>query len=178
LARFRGSPLLPKTPSPFPKTIGVLQGDRTCGQRPTGEPVSSGGVSQVIGGGNTSALHPAFMFNQIWRSRVVLPPEPELKELVHEIAAATKSQQLLQQMLEELRGCGRISTKIAQSGYCGRVPTPAFTDSCPRTKPGGTPSSACSSRSVRFYSGILISPNLQQLMRKRSFSSFVKLTST
>jgi hypothetical protein len=104
LARFRGSQLLPKTPSPFPKTIGVLQGDRTCGQRPTGEPVSSGGVSQVIGGGNTSALHPAFMFNQIWRSRVVLPPEPELKELVHEIAAATKSQQLLQQMLEELRG--------------------------------------------------------------------------
>jgi hypothetical protein len=44
------------------------------------------------------------MINQIWRSRLVLPPEPQLKDLVHEIAVATKSQELLQEMLEELKG--------------------------------------------------------------------------
>jgi hypothetical protein len=49
-------------------------------------------------------MHPAFMINQIFRSRIVLPPEPQLKDIVHEIAVATKSQELLQQMLEELKG--------------------------------------------------------------------------
>jgi hypothetical protein len=44
------------------------------------------------------------MINQIFRSRIVLPPEPQLKDIVHEIAVATKSQELLQQMLEELKG--------------------------------------------------------------------------
>lgn len=44
------------------------------------------------------------MANYVWRSRLVLPPEPQLKDLVHEIAAATKSEELLQQMIEELKG--------------------------------------------------------------------------
>jgi hypothetical protein len=61
-------------------------------------------VSYIVGGGNTSAMHPAFLINQVMRSRIVLPPEPQLKDLVHEIAAATKSEELLQQMIEELKG--------------------------------------------------------------------------
>jgi|SRR5215211_168806 len=51
-------------------------------------------------------MHPAFMINQIWSSqnRIFFPAEPELKEVVHEVIAATKSEELLAQMIEELKG--------------------------------------------------------------------------
>jgi hypothetical protein len=74
--------------------------DRSC----PAEPVSSGGVSHIVGGGNTSALHPSFLYNQIWRSRVVLPPEPDLKELVHDVVAATTDITQLKQTIEDLKG--------------------------------------------------------------------------
>jgi hypothetical protein len=64
-------------------------------------------VTYIVGGGNTSAMHPAFMINQIWRSRLVLPPEPELKELVHEIAVATTDGAQLKQIYDELQGLRR-----------------------------------------------------------------------
>jgi len=38
------------------------------------------------------------------RSRIIVPPEPQVKEIVHEIAAATKSEELLREFLEELKG--------------------------------------------------------------------------
>jgi peptidoglycan hydrolase CwlO-like protein len=44
------------------------------------------------------------MINQIWRSRVVLPTEPELKELVHEVVAATTDIAQLKQTIEDLKG--------------------------------------------------------------------------
>jgi hypothetical protein len=44
------------------------------------------------------------MINQIWRSRVALPPEPELKELVHEVVAATTDIAQLKQTIEDLKG--------------------------------------------------------------------------
>jgi septal ring factor EnvC (AmiA/AmiB activator) len=44
------------------------------------------------------------MINQIWRSRVVLPPEPELKELVHDVIAATTDIAQLKQTIEDLKG--------------------------------------------------------------------------
>jgi septal ring factor EnvC (AmiA/AmiB activator) len=44
------------------------------------------------------------MINQIWRSRVVLPPESDLKELVHEVVAATTDIAQLKQTIEDLKG--------------------------------------------------------------------------
>jgi hypothetical protein len=67
-------------------------------------------VSYVVGGGNTSAMHPAvfqnlMMRNQMMmRSRIIVPPAPQVKEIVHEIAAATKTEELLREFLEELKG--------------------------------------------------------------------------
>jgi hypothetical protein len=61
-------------------------------------------VSYIVGGGNTSALHPAFMTNYVWRSRVVLPPEPELREIVHDVVAATTDAAQLRQVIDELKG--------------------------------------------------------------------------
>jgi hypothetical protein len=67
-------------------------------------------VTYIVGGGNTSVMHPALFQNlqmrhqMTMRSRIIVPPEPQLKDIVHEIAVATKSHELLQQMLEELKG--------------------------------------------------------------------------
>jgi hypothetical protein len=38
------------------------------------------------------------------RSRIVFPPTPQLKDIVHEVVAATKSEALTQELLEELKG--------------------------------------------------------------------------
>jgi hypothetical protein len=67
-------------------------------------------VSYVVGGGGTSAMHPAFFQNlqmrhqMMMRSRIIVPPEPQVKQIVQEIAAATKSEELLREFLEELKG--------------------------------------------------------------------------
>jgi hypothetical protein len=67
-------------------------------------------VSYIVGGGNTSAMHPVFFQNlmmrnqMMMRSRIIVPSAPQVKEIVHEIAAATKSEELLKEFLEELKG--------------------------------------------------------------------------
>jgi hypothetical protein len=67
-------------------------------------------VTYIVGGGNTSAMHPAFFENlmmrnqMMMRSRIIVPPEPQVKQIVQEIAAATKSEELLREFLEELKG--------------------------------------------------------------------------
>jgi len=38
------------------------------------------------------------------RPQIIVPPAPQVKEIVHEIAAATQSEELLKQFLEELKG--------------------------------------------------------------------------
>jgi hypothetical protein len=38
------------------------------------------------------------------RSRIITPPAPPLKDIVHEVVAAMKSEALAQQLLEELKG--------------------------------------------------------------------------
>jgi hypothetical protein len=43
------------------------------------------------------------MMMMMMRSRISMPPVPQVKEIVQEIAAATKSEMLLQQFLEELQ---------------------------------------------------------------------------
>lgn len=55
-------------------------------------------------------MHPAFFQNlqmrhqMMMRSRIIVPPEPQVKQIVQEIAAATKSEELLREFLEELKG--------------------------------------------------------------------------
>lgn len=73
------------------------------------------------------ALHPAFMINQRRRgqNRMVITGEPELKEVVHEIVVATKSEELLTQMIEELKGIredfeqDRAERAFRESPYSG-----------------------------------------------------------
>jgi hypothetical protein len=38
------------------------------------------------------------------RSRIITPPAPQLKDIVHEVVAAAKSEVLAQELLEELKG--------------------------------------------------------------------------
>lgn len=67
------------------------------------------------------------MINQIWRgqNRMVISGEPELREVVHEVLAATKSEELLQQMIEELKGLredfaqDRAERALQESPYSG-----------------------------------------------------------
>jgi hypothetical protein len=67
-------------------------------------------VSYIVGGGNRSAVRTAIRTSQMMhqkmrrRPQIILPPAPQVKEIVHEIAAATKSEELLKQFLEELKG--------------------------------------------------------------------------
>jgi hypothetical protein len=77
------------------------------------QPVSSVGVTHVVGGGNTSAMNPAVFQNlqmrhqqmmMMMRSRMSMPPVPQVKEIVQEIAAATKSEELLREFHEGLKG--------------------------------------------------------------------------
>jgi uncharacterized coiled-coil protein SlyX len=63
-------------------------------------------------------MRPAFLMNQIWRSRVALPPEPELKELVHEVVAATTDVAQLKQTIEDLKGqLADLDEKLAERTF-------------------------------------------------------------
>jgi hypothetical protein len=87
------------------------------------EPVLSGGVSYIVGGGNTSRAHPAFILNQMQRSRssVIIFQTPQLRDIVHEVVAVTKSEELAQQLLEELKGLREDLRRIVLSGPWSRA---------------------------------------------------------
>jgi hypothetical protein len=68
-------------------------------------------VSRIVGGSgpvrNSAARTASWIAHyqsRNRRSQIIIPPAPQLKDIVHEVVAATKSEVLAQQLLEELRG--------------------------------------------------------------------------
>jgi hypothetical protein len=75
-------------------------------------------------------MHPAFLVNQMihhrmTRSRIVLPPRPQLQNIVHEVVTATTDAAQLKQVIEELQGLRddfaqeRAERALQESPYSG-----------------------------------------------------------
>lgn len=70
-------------------------------------------------------MHPFFFQNLVYRSRIFFPPEAQLRELVHEVVAATTDGDQVQQAIDVLQEMGddpehdRTARELGKTQYSG-----------------------------------------------------------